>query len=98
MCCFADLCLLRRSTPSTSSGYPEHISRKGVPEVTSSWLVPKEEVKEEYVEPVFNKDVKEEAAEEMKKEVKEEFIEPVLKKEAKEEGAEEMKKETKDDV
>ena len=49
MCCFADLCLLRRSTPSTSSGYPEHISRKGVPEVTSSWLVPKEEVKEEYM-------------------------------------------------
>ena len=60
MCCFADLCLFRRSTPSTISGYPEHISRKGVPEVTSSWLVPKEEVKEEYIEPVFNKEAKEE--------------------------------------
>ena len=80
MCCFADLCLLRRSTPSTSSGYPEHISRKGVPEVTSSWLVPKEEVKEEYIEPIFNKEAKEEGAEEMKKETKEEYFEPVFKK------------------
>ena len=97
MCCFADLCLLRRSTPSTSSGYPEHISRKGVPEVTSSWLVPKEEVKEEYIEPIFNKEAKEEGAEEMKKETKEEYFEPVFKKESKEEGAEEMKKEVKEE-